>query len=237
MIMNKDFILALQNFQDKFSEFFSVAALIFDDKGNAITKPSGFTKFCTLIRASEQGGVRCRESKKGLFNVVKDGNPETYQCAIFPEVCDAVVPIVYNGEIVAAWAIGQKRIGDISEERLNAVADEFKINRDAFLDAYKEFPTTNEEEFEKAIYFMFNTVQTIMKTLEQSDKLSDITSITAHDIKEDLSIILGYADLITLRYGGLFDSDLDEYLKLIYDHSKALRDTAQALIKICERAE
>ena len=235
MIMNKEFIASLQEFQDKFSEFFNTAALMFDDKGNAITKPSEFTDLCKLIRASEVGGARCRDSKKGLFDVVSDGEPKTYQCAIFPEIADAVVPIIYDGKIVAAWAIGQKRIGDISEERLIKVADEFKINRNAFLSAYDKFPVTNEEEFKRAIYFMFNTIVTIMKPWEQSDKLGDITSITAHNIKEDLSIILGYADLIVLRYGDVLDADLTEYLRLIYDHSKDLRDTAQSLIKICER--
>ena len=235
MIMNKEFIASLQEFQDKFSEFFNIAALIFDNKGNAITKPSGFTDLCKLIRASEVGGAKCRNSKKGLFEVVSNGEPKTYRCAIFPEIADAVVPIMYDGKVVAAWAIGQKRIGDISEERLIKVADEFKINRDAFLDAYKEFPTTNEEEFEKAIYFMFNTVKTIMKTMEQNDKLGDITSITAHNIKEDLSIILGYADLIALRYSTALDDDLTEYLRLIRDHSMGLRETAQSLIAICER--
>ena len=235
MIMNEDFIASLQEFQDKFSEFFNIAALIFDDKGNAITEPSGFTNLCKLIRASEIGGKRCRESKKGLFNVVSDGEPKTYKCAIFPEVADAVVPIIYKGKVVAAWAIGQKRIAEIPEERLNKVADEFGIDRDVFLEAYNKFPVTNEEEFKRAIYFMFNTIVTIMKSWEQSDKLGDITSITAHNIKEDLSIILGYADLIVLRYGSVLDEDLTEYLRLIYDHSKDLRDTAQSLIKICER--
>ena len=235
MIMNKEFIASLQEFQDKFSEFFNIAALIFDNKGNAITKPSGFTDLCKLIRASEVGGAKCRNSKKGLFEVVSNGEPKTYRCAIFPEIADAVVPIMYDGKVVAAWAIGQKRIGDISEERLIKTADEFKINRNAFLSAYGEFPVTDEEEFKRAIYFMFNTIVTIMKSWEQSDKLGDITSITAHNIKEDLSIILGYADLIVLRYGSVLDEDLTEYLRLIYDHSKDLRDTAQALIKICER--
>ena len=235
MIMNKEFIASLQEFQDKFSEFFNIAALIFDNKGNAITKPSGFTDLCKLIRASEVGGAKCRNSKKGLFEVVSNGEPKTYRCAIFPEIADAVVPIMYDGKVVAAWAIGQKRIGDISEERLIKTADEFKINRNAFLSAYDEFPVTDEEEFKRAIYFMFNTIVTIMKSWEQSDKLGDITSITAHNIKEDLSIILGYADLIVLRYGSVLDEDLTEYLRLIYDHSKDLRDTAQALIKICER--
>ncbi len=235
MIMNKDFITSLQEFQDKFSEFFNIAALIFDDKGNAITEPSGFTNLCKLIRASEIGGKRCRESKKGLFNVVSDGEPKTYKCAIFPEIADAVVPIMYKGDIIAAWAIGQKRIGVISDERLNKVANEFGIDNDVFLAAYNDFPITDEEEFNRAIYFMFNTVQTIMKTMEQSDKLGDITSITAHNIKEDLSIILGYADLIALRYSNVLDDDLTEYLRLIRDHSMGLRETAQSLIAICER--
>lgn len=234
MIMNDDFIESLQEFQDHFTEFFNVAALIFDNRGNAITEPSGFTDLCKLIRASPMGMERCKESKKGLFDIIKDGTPKTYQCAIFPEIADAVVPIMYDNEVVAAWAIGQKRIGDVSGERLNRVADEFGINRDIFLNAYNEFPVTTVEEFNKAIYFMHNTVLTIMKIQEQNSKLNSITSITAHDIKEDLSIIIGYVDLIKLRYDEEFSNDLDDYLALIHDHSYKLKLTAQRLIKMCE---
>lgn len=237
MILNDDFIESLQEFQDRFTEFFNVAALIFDVDGKPITQPSGFTDLCKLIRASPEGLARCTKSKRGLFDVVSDGKPKTYQCAIFPEIIDATVPIMYDNAVVAAWAIGQKRIGDISVERLNCVADKFAIDRDVFLEAYNKFPITTQEEFNKAIYFMHNTVITIMKIREQNAKLNNITSITAHDIKEDLSIIIGYADLIQLRYDGMFDADLSDYLNLIYDHSHKLKATAQSLIKICESDE
>lgn len=235
MIMNKEFISSMQEFQNHFTEFFGVAALIFDDNGGAITKPSGFTDFCELIRATPEGGRRCRESKKGLFDVVKDGEPETYQCAIFCELADSIVPIIYKNEIIAAWAVGQKRVLDIPEEKLNRVADEFGIDKADFLVAYSKLPVTSIEEFQRAVYFMHETVKTIMKTWEQNDKIRDITSITAHDIKEDLSIIVGYTDLIRVRYGAEIEGDLGDYLELIDKHSKNLRRTAMRLIEICER--
>jgi len=235
MIMNKEFISSMQDFQDHFTEFFGVAALIFDDNGNAITKTSGFTDFCELIRATPEGSKRCRESKKGLFDLVKDGEPVNYKCAIFDEIADSIVPVIYKDEVIAAWGVGQKLVSTIPEEKLNRIADEFGIDKEAFLTAYDKLPVTSIDEFRKAVYFMYETVTTIMRTWEQTDKIRDITSITAHNIKEDLSIIIGYADLIKLRYSDVMDGDLSDYLKLIDEHSKNLKQTAMRLIAICER--
>lgn len=54
-----DVIDILQQLQDGFAESHDVASLIFDDKGKPITKPSNFSDFCKIIRATTEGLKRC----------------------------------------------------------------------------------------------------------------------------------------------------------------------------------
>ena len=101
-ILNKEFVTNLQVFQNRFSDFFGVASAIFDDTGKMITEPSGFTDFCKTIRATKDGGRACRDSKKGLFDIVANGEPATYHCAIFSQLADSIVPVMWNGKVIAA---------------------------------------------------------------------------------------------------------------------------------------
>ena len=182
MTLSKELVSELQLFQDRFANYFGVAALIVDDGGDAITQPSGFSDFCKLIRSTPEGFKLCTESKKNLYNKVSDCKPHTYQCAIFEELADALVPIVVDDDVIGVWAVGQQRTTGISVDRLYRVADDLGIDKRAFMEAYYKLPTTTHAEFNKIVYFLHNTAATLMKINEQDSRLLKITNISAHDI-------------------------------------------------------
>ena len=241
-ILNKEFVTNLQVFQNRFSDFFGVASAIFDDTGKMITEPSGFTDFCKTIRATKDGGRACRDSKKGLFDIVANGEPATYHCAIFSQLADSIVPVMWNGKVIAAWAIGQKRVEDIPRSEINKTAERIGAKPDDLWAGYEKLPLTTMDEFEKAVFFLHTTISTIMKMREQDielketlDKFTTINGIVAHDMRESLSTILGFIKLLDNRYGATENDEFRDFVSYIVTYGEKLKNTASLLIDACEK--
>ena len=241
-ILNKEFIASLQEFQNRFSDFFGVASAIFDDEGNMITEPSGFTDFCKTIRATKDGGRACRDSKKGLFSMVAGGRPATYHCAIFSQLADSIVPVMWHGKVIAAWAVGQKRVEDIPRTEIDVTANRICANPDELWTGYEKLPLTTMEEFEKGIFFLHTTISTIMKMREQDvelretlDKFATINGIVAHDMRESLSTILGFIKLLDNRYGATENDEFRDFVSYIVTYGEKLKRTSEVLIDACEK--
>ena len=87
------------------------------------------------------------------------------------------------------------------------------------------------------------------KILQKNKELEDFTSIVSHDLKQPLTSILGYIDLIRLEYGEKLDEHANQYLtnthnivlrmkKLInslLDYSRLSRDSIQFSKTDCEK--
>ena len=59
----------LQVLQDKFSDTYNIASVIYDEYGVPITRPSNFSNFCKLIRTSGLGLERCEASKERHYEM------------------------------------------------------------------------------------------------------------------------------------------------------------------------
>lgn len=243
-LFNTSFLTELQTFQDKFCEYFGVAAAMFDDTGNMITKPSNFSSFCTLIRSSEKGLKKCSDSKKNLFDKVADGKPCNYECALFDELADAIVPIVWKGEVVAAWGVGQRPIRPIPRETIDKCAADIGVNADELWDKSQEFVMGTQEEFNKAIYFL-NEVAIMVMQLHANDvelrenleRFAGMTKLSAHDMTEYLGTIIGFSDLLKDRYGGRMDADFNTFISYIVTYSEKLKETVDLLVIKCEMGD
>lgn len=240
-LFDTDFLKELQVFQDKFCEYFGVAALIFDDKGNMITQPSNFSSFCKLIRSSEKGLKLCSDSKKNLFEKVSNGKPCHYECAIFDELADAIVPIMWDGEVIAAWAVGQRPIMPFSKDTVKKCALEIGVSGDELWEKSQEFEMGSQDEFNKAIYFL-NDIATMIMELHKNElelrnnleRFATMTTLTAHDMKESLGTILGYTKLLEDRYGGTMDKEFNEFITCVIIYSKKLKRTTELLMRECK---
>ncbi|MCD4793753.1 MAG: PocR ligand-binding domain-containing protein [Bacteroidales bacterium] len=125
----------LQELQDGFAESYNVAALIYDNKGNPVTKPSNYSDFCSLIRSTEKGMQRCKKSKVNISNLIAGGSPVTDKCTVFKEVFEGATPIFLGDRYVGTWGIGQKLNKKIPEEKLRNFAKEIDIDEDEFVAA------------------------------------------------------------------------------------------------------
>jgi ligand-binding sensor protein len=144
----------LQKLQDGFAESYDVASLIFDDKGKPITRPSNFSDFCKIIRATTKGLKKCEISDATLSRLVDGGSSAIAPCSNFKEIQDGAVPLFIGSRRVATWGIGQKAISDLSEEKVRSYATEIGANADQLAAAAKKLKIGSKEQFKKAVFFL-----------------------------------------------------------------------------------
>ncbi len=144
----------LQELQDGFAESYNVAALIYDNKGNPVTKPSNYSDFCSLIRSTEKGMQRCKKSKVNISNLIAGGSPVTDKCTVFKEVFEGATPIFLGDRYVGTWGIGQKLNKKIPEEKLRNFAKEIDIDEDEFVAAAGKLKIGTKEQFKQAVSFL-----------------------------------------------------------------------------------
>jgi ligand-binding sensor protein len=229
------FLNELQDFQTRFSDYFNVASVIFDNNGKQITKPSGFNKFCELIQKAKDEGKLSSDSSKTIDEI------HTKSCSFFSDIAEAVIPIKYEDEIISTWAVSKNRFDCMTREEFNIVAEDIGVDSDELWDELQSIPVTTQEEFNKSVYFLHTTISTLMRMREQDRDLKDnlkrfeaITNITAHNIREDLHIILGFINLLDDRYTLDIDDDFKKFMFYITEYSEKLKNTAELLIDICE---
>lgn len=104
-------ITSLQSIQDKFSKMTNIASITVDKTGTPITKPSNFTKFCKLIRTSEEGYRRCMncDAQGGLKSTLLK-KPVIYTC--HAGLTDLCAPIIVNDIQFGSMLFGQVAIKD-----------------------------------------------------------------------------------------------------------------------------
>ena len=230
------FLTELQDFQEKFSDYFNVASVIFDATGEQITKPSGFNKFCELIQKAKDEGKLSSDPTKTINEI------HTRSCSFFSDIAEVVIPIKYEDETVSTWAVAKNRFDNITQDEINAVAKKIGADPDELWTELQGIPVTTQDEFNRSVYFLHTTISTLMKMREQDsdlkanlDKFEKITGLVAHDMRENLHIILGFIDLLDYRYkdGSIIDEDFNKFMYYISDSGTKLKNTAELLIKIC----
>lgn len=240
-LFDTTFLSQLQDFQSRFCSHFGVAALIFNPDGSQITQPSNFSEFCTLIRSTDAGLKLCMKSKSGLFGRVANGKPAIYNCSVFPEFADAVVPVIWEDEVVAACAVGQLPIMSISRESVNKRAVEIGVDPDELWAKSQLLKVGTTGEFNRCITFLDDVITLVMRMREQDieltenlDRFGKIMEIVAHNVREELLIILGFIKLLDDRYGPEMDTDFKKFVFYIVEYSERLKEMAELLIDICE---
>lgn len=149
----------LQQFQDAFSEFTGMAALITDEKGYPVTKGSGFTDFCMkLTRGTEKGRMRCAEcDKNGALMTLRNGKPVVYRC--HAGLFDFASPIMVDGKFIGSIIGGQVRPPEVDNDSFSKAALELGIDPEAYLAAAEMTYVLEESRVEKAAQFLYEIAQ------------------------------------------------------------------------------
>lgn len=150
-------IKQLQTLQDNFSKSIGVALVIVDEKGMPITKPSGFSTFCKLSRASLSQQYRCFQCDNAGGRAAMSANkPVVYRCC-----CDFVefaVPIIVNEQYLGAFISGQVRVEKEKEQTIPYILDrslEWK-NDQQLITAHQQANYIPYDKFEAAAYALLN---------------------------------------------------------------------------------
>lgn len=143
----------LQQIQDAFAASTGVASLITDTSGRAITKPSNFSRLCTLIRSTESGLACCMNSDR----VVGRPNPTgpNIQPCLSSGLIDAGASIYFGDKHVANWLVGQVIIDEQQKEVILRQAVENGTVSTAFRAALDEVVYMPLDRFTNISRFLF----------------------------------------------------------------------------------
>ena len=151
-IIDLDF---LQILQDKFSDSYNIASVVYNEKGVPITNPSNFSDFCRLIRTSPLGLKRCEFSKKRHYEMtVEKGGACLDVCKNFTELLDGSVPFYIEGRRVGTWCAGQRKVCPIHEDKIRKYAMEIEVDPDELFRCSMLLSTGTVEEYQKIITFL-----------------------------------------------------------------------------------
>ncbi|MDO5115161.1 MAG: PocR ligand-binding domain-containing protein [Synergistaceae bacterium] len=102
-------IEVLQSIQDQFAEATGISFVSVDYRGHPITRMSGFTDFCKMMRADENLCQRCfRCDAHGGLNATITGKPFFYYC--HTSLVDFAVPLFLKGSFMGAVLCGQVKV-------------------------------------------------------------------------------------------------------------------------------
>ena len=143
-----------EKMQDQLAKMTGTAIICIDYKGNPVTKHSGRTEFCSVIRENPVSRKRCYrcDALAGL-EAVRLGRPYIYLCHC--GIVDVAVPVMVGDRYLGAVMFGQVRLVNKDREKAVRLVNEissFQAEEDAarkdLLEKYERLP---EMEYERIV--------------------------------------------------------------------------------------
>lgn len=158
----------LQEIQDGFARLTGMAALITDEKGNAVTEGSNFTDFCmNYTRKSKIGCARCGQcDKSGGEQTMQTGKAVAYFC--HAGLMDFAAPIMVNGEFIGSIIGGQVLTEEPNEKKFIKIAQDLNINSNEYIKALKKVKIVEKEQVDAAADFLFIIAKVLSETAYSS---------------------------------------------------------------------
>lgn len=143
-----------ERMQDQLAKMTGTAIICIDYKGNPMTKHSGRTEFCSVIRENPVSRKRCYrcDALAGL-EAVRLERPYIYLCHC--GIVDVAVPVMVGDKYLGAVMFGQVRLVNKDREKAVRLVNEissFQAEEDAarkdLLEKYEKLP---EMEYERIV--------------------------------------------------------------------------------------
>ncbi len=168
--------------QDELAALTHTAIITIDYKGSPVTKHSGRTAFCTVIRENPVSCKRCfRCDALAGLEAVRLGRPFIYLCHC--GIVDVAVPIVVGGQYLGAVMFGQVRLPDGDRDgevrRLVNEISSFSAGesdaREDLLEKYRQLPEMEYSRIVEIADLINAMVHYIVSRVEQqrSDLLAE----------------------------------------------------------------
>lgn len=209
--MLKNFKKELLSIQKDLISVTNMGIVIIDIDGEYITEKTNYSEFCKVFRKNSTLSLFCEKCDlKALNKVLLSRTPYIYKC--HSGLIDVIIPILYEGEIIGAFLIGQFLLENNQEFELEKILKENigkNIDLKLLQEKYKELTVINLEKLESIIrivtystYYiadciknkkwleMKNTVSKVKIELSNS-KIAPIIKYINENINENVSLSLG----------------------------------------------
>ncbi len=145
----------LQRLQDAVSDAFLMPAIILDTEGRPITKPSRFSEFCTLLRATKKGTARCAAFQRKLMHAPQENfKPKILHDYVLKHMATGIVPIVIQNRHLANWRIGQMVEGELDADEVRRFAREVGLDENVLILATETISPLDEDSLNRVLTFL-----------------------------------------------------------------------------------
>ena len=143
-------IKVLQTFLDNFATGMNCAAVSVNRKGEEITKPSHYRRFCSsFIHESSLGDQRCAKCHNEFGeNSIKSGKPYVGSC--HAGLIDFASPIMIRGEHIGTVLGGQILDAPPKENKIRSVAKDLELDEASLWEAAKGIDVVNPKNIAAA---------------------------------------------------------------------------------------
>lgn len=209
--MLKNFKKELLSIQKDLISVTNMGVVIIDIDGEYITEKTNYSEFCKVFRKNSTLSLFCEKCDlKALNKVLLSRTPYIYKC--HSGLIDVIIPILYEGEIIGAFLIGQFLLENNQEFELEKILKENigkNIDLKLLQEKYKELTVISLEKLESIIrivtystYYiadciknkkwleMKNTVSKVKIELSNS-KIAPIIKYINEHINENILLSLG----------------------------------------------
>jgi len=175
----------IQSIQDRFAKTVGVSSVIFLPNGDALTRFSNPTEFCSLIQSTKEGRRRCFQSFTEMNRKAAElSEPEIMYC--FAYGAHFVAPIIIDGERKATMYAGQFRPEKFSPEQLKElekIAVEIDLDPELLAREAKNMRTVKDKVVWACLNSFFRTVKVIAELGAQAFELRQTKDAlqNAHD--------------------------------------------------------
>ena len=201
-------IKTLQTIQDQFSKMTGMAALTTDENGMPVTKPSNFTRFCTITRNSKTGCKRCIQCDSfSANNALEEGDAKAYVC--HAGIKEFSAPIIANGKLIGCFLGGQVLTEPPDPEAFKVIAEEINTDPEEYSRAACEVKVISEQQLQNSADFLF-TIGNILSDMAYGKYIAiqagyeiqraaqlktDFLANMSHEIRTPMNAVIGMAEL------------------------------------------
>ncbi len=224
---NLDYIINAHNFQkiqDCLSEASDMAMLTVDYQGTPVTRHSGCSRYCDLVRSNATLNDLCRKcDSRGGLEAARLGKPYIYRCHM--DLLDFAVPIVVEGQYTGAVLAGQVVLRDENETTiLEKIAESPHLLLDEELltslkDAYAQLPVMTRDRVQVIANMLFEITNYIIEEALLKINLNEAMAAPAEEPVESAAPV----------YNSLILQPALDYIK----HNYAKRFTLDDMASLC----
>ncbi|MEA4972974.1 hypothetical protein SDC9_93961 [bioreactor metagenome] len=220
-------ISQLQKFQDNFAIGMNCASVTVDRKGNPVTKPSSYTRFCNeFVNKSRIGQQRCADSHHRMgVEAARTGRPYIGQC--HAGLIDFAAPIIINNELLGTVLGGQILNTEPQADSFRKVAQEIATSENGLVAAANNITIAQTKNINAAAEVLFIVVNSLAKNGFARIKLEAIARQLANkfvEISATLEELATSAQSVTeqqqklnheISQVGKFNEEINKILKSI----------------------